>query len=345
MDMGLPIGVGGSAAEFLRQQSELARNIIPESEGRIGGTGLIIQATGSNVSARPTSEYIVDRANALGLTSPEGDIITDIDQVSVSQMRILREVDTEAYAELLTRDQTQAKRGNQSAIARIIYRDINETRLNQEYMWIQLGAEGLPGDNYNDQMRYFRDRLKTIAAETRGEKRRHEKFFYGAKPEGMGLERRIPEDKYKKGVHDYWEIYDSPKVERTDGSIDWDKLQVHLDDYMRSIQEDKNLWLYVFNNTENNRRERPPLLLEMHEADAAIKATGYWDIGDRTDIDESEKDFQKMSLRWDNPNLDRNLARWYGNKPIHFTDEEVQLTIADWEASLDDEGDITTTVN
>jgi hypothetical protein len=215
IDIGAPIG-GTSVLGALREKYPAIYDLVPSSEGRLGFTGLLVQAAGINLRGETTPDYLDRLARAAGnsgFLAPDGQKVRKWDQLLPRQKNRITAL-PEIEAELLRRDQEGIDRQSEGAIARGSLRKIDDDRLSQEAalderlrLGLLLEAEGLTPRKYREE--FSRIQLVSVAKKAQS----NEDF------QRFIEEAELPDDPYKRALVEYYLTWDYAR--RDDGSIDF----------------------------------------------------------------------------------------------------------------------------
>ena len=136
-DVAVPMGLG-NLIQAGREVSPALEGVIPEEEGRIGGTGLGIQASGINVRAEGTKRLLDRIAFESGLPNLATDQpVRSWDELEPHQQDQLVEDTPELKRELELRQETAVRRDRPKAKAREFLDKANDIRLDRETGLVQ----------------------------------------------------------------------------------------------------------------------------------------------------------------------------------------------------------------
>uniref|UniRef100_A0A6M3IPP4 Uncharacterized protein n=1 Tax=viral metagenome TaxID=1070528 RepID=A0A6M3IPP4_9ZZZZ len=291
-DLFVPIGVGGILVEAGREYMPGGKDLIQEGESRLGYTGLGVQATGVNLRAEWTGDYLNRKASESGMKKADGSPVETWGDLEPYQKDKMLE-DKELIEELAARRETSLERDMPGAAGYAERESLELQRVSRgEYLVTEF-------DNGDFDASTFRNEVSSLKVEIASKKSQVDEDFQLFQDTG-----EIPDDPNKKALVEYYDLYD--KARRQSQSIDWDKLE-QLESELRAkwtTSQDA----YVDRNTELT--EWGPKMQEYIDAQNTLQDSGYWDIP------EPFQSKKRETLRMVNPEIDRILIKWYGYKPV-----------------------------
>jgi len=233
-DLFAPIGIGGIATEAARQLIPGAEEAIPPEETRLGLMGLAVQATGVNLRAERTRDFIVRLGEKEGINEKrlaEGKEPWDgtWDGLTRPERRQL-ELLPEARSFFAAAGQTQGQIG----------REARQDRFDRHLgidRWVDAGQmvnpDGSPmlDDNGNPRpfsKKQWRDAHYGIQREAMIESEAYQRWF-GEFP------KRKPKNENEKALFGYYDRLDEATGKMTPESFDSAKVDRFLEDYMSKL--------------------------------------------------------------------------------------------------------------
>jgi hypothetical protein len=254
-DVAVPMGLG-NLIQAGREVSPALEEVIPEEEGRIGGTGLGIQASGINVRAEGTKRLLDRIAFESGLPNLATDQpVRSWDELEPHQQDQLIEDTPELKRELELRQETAVRRDRPKAKAREFLDKANDIRLDRENALVK-DLESRQVDL--DKFRELYGDIQALAAERRSTLDDVYQIF--------ARTGKMPTGANEQALVQYYKLFADARQEST--RFDFDQIDAEL-----AVLESK--WTdaqkgFVDRNT--GRSEHPPLIQE------------YLDNRDREDV-------------------------------------------------------------
>lgn len=218
---------------------------IPPEEGRIGGTGGLIQASGINVRPEQSGELRDRMARESGLINEStGELVESWGALEPYQKDLVLARNPDFAREIATRQETSARRGSDFAKGQEQLDNITTERLQSEQsLDDRLGVSISP--------REFREEYTNIQSGAAKERSRVDKIFQLFTETG-----KISEDLNERALTEYYQAFTKSKT--ASGSLDFELLEAETSDLeSRWTQAQSD---YVDRNT--GRTEHTPVVAE-----------------------------------------------------------------------------------
>jgi hypothetical protein len=242
----LPIGVGVSVAQFARNVIPGADEVIGESEGRIGTSGQVIQATGLNVRGETTSMLLDRSAAESGLNNfTTGEPAQKWAELSPRQKDAVMIANPDLERELELRQETAVLRGSKQAQGFQKLDQAGVDRINAEEALVQDLAQGKVIGGLNG-FRATYGQIQSDAAVMRSQI--DEDFDLFKK------DQELPKDPNQRALVQYYAVFDEATREST--QLDFDM----LDEELAELEAKWTPAQSAYVDSETGRTEHPPVI-------------------------------------------------------------------------------------
>ena len=294
-DLFSPIGPGQGIAEIARRVIPGASDILPvdAEASRLGPIGTTVQSMGENVLAETSHDFRNRLARESGFEDVYGKPITKWADLNIRQKK---KIEAANKAEFETRHEAGLRRGQESAVIRKTFDDIEAVRIEQEEALSSEFISGsIPGvEDYYGLMSTIRERYRDIQGEAAIKRAQTNEIFQQFQEDG-----ELPEDPLKRAVVQYYDTFDTATSPA--GIFDYDALESALE----KLEAEWTPAQQRYVDASTGHTEHTPLIDAIRIGSKTLSDSDYWDM----------KDSAKERMARRDPDIDKALVVFYGRAP------------------------------